>query len=494
MGKAGFAIGLLMLSGCVPPVSSGEEDAAMAGPDLAVAGGDGGGGGCSPRCAGLTPLCNATHHCVACVQDGDCAKGTYCKIVSDAAAICTPGCNADANCANGQKCCNLRCVDTATDDKNCGGCGMACAGVHATAACAAGQCQPGKCDPGWGDCNRDPNDGCEANLHADPMNCTACGAACNIRNAYNGCADGCYMTACMFGFDDCNMNPMDGCETVVRSDPKNCGSCGKSCALLPNAMAGCVNGNCVLSSCNAGYADCDQMANTGCEVQIATDAKNCGKCGNVCAQGLVCINGGCTCPNCNFAHATSVCVNNVCTLDQCNAGWGNCDNNAANGCETNLDNDAANCGKCGTVCPMNTPFCGMSVCVVAPLGCFRTTDVQQMGVVNPQYTQCEQVLDNGFTCVNPLIRYGNTPNGVPAMHVNDDFVTWCKQLGCKGYAANSVKYGARNYAAPFGKLFWCSGYDEVAVKWCDWQDGKWFNATLDYHAASADAITQITCN
>src|SRR6185369_13411426 len=103
----------------------------------------------------------------------------------------------------------------------------------------------------------------------------------------------------------CNMNPMDGCETSVLADPKNCGSCGKSCAMLPNAMAGCVAGNCVLSSCNMGFFDCDNNANTGCETNIYTSATNCGKCGNVCPQGLVCINGGCTCAMCNFPHATS---------------------------------------------------------------------------------------------------------------------------------------------------------------------------------------------
>jgi hypothetical protein len=104
------------------------------------------------------------------------------------------------------------------------------------------------------------------------------------------------------------------------------------------------------------------------------------------------------------------------------------------------------------------------------------------------------VTNNGFTCVNPLIRYGNVPDGVPAMHVNDDFPTWCKQLGCKGYVANSVQYGTRSFLAPFGKLFWCTGYDEAAPKWCDWQDGTWYNQQLDYHTASNDAITSITCN
>jgi len=34
----------------------------------------------------------------------------------------------------------------------------------------------------------------------------------------------------------------------------------------------------------------------------------------------------------------------------CAAGLGNCDNNAANGCETTLANTLAHCGACGTSC------------------------------------------------------------------------------------------------------------------------------------------------
>ena len=130
-----------------------------------------------------------------------------------------------------------------------------------------------------------------------------------------------------------------------------------------------------------------------------------------------------------------------------------------------------------------------------PLGCFRVSDVQQNGPQKPQFTSCQSIANNGYTCINPLVRYGNVPDGVPAQHSNDDFATWCQQLGCKGYVANSVVYGNRSYNAPFGKLFWCSGYDEPAVKWCDWQDGYWYNQSLDYHPAEDGlAIVSITCN
>jgi hypothetical protein len=261
----------------------------------------------------------------------------------------------------------MRCIDPTTDARNCGGCGMACAAMHASASCTAGQCAQGKCDPGWGDCNKDPKDGCEANLHADPNNCTACGAACNIKNAYVGCADGCYATACLWGFDDCNNNMMDGCEASVLSDKNNCGGCGKLCNALPNATASCVTGTCQIGTCNLGFADCDGLAMNGCEVKTSTDALNCGACKNACPQGNICVQGGCTCPMCNIPGASAKCVNNMCVFDHCNPGFADCNNNTGDGCEVRTDSDSKNCGACNNVCPMNMMVCVNSMCSNVPV-------------------------------------------------------------------------------------------------------------------------------
>src|SRR5262245_1246479 len=144
---------LALVAGCGSGVSPGDDsggppaDLAM-GPDSGAMSGD-----CTPKCSGLTPKCNARKHCVGCLSDKDCGTGSYCKITSDALALCTPGCNDDGNCAMGQKCCKNRCVDPNTDVSNCGGCDMPCTAMHAGATCKAGQCSSGACDPGWGDCN-----------------------------------------------------------------------------------------------------------------------------------------------------------------------------------------------------------------------------------------------------------------------------------------------------------------------------------------------------
>ncbi len=242
-------------------------------------------GACQPACGGLTPYCNGGGHCVGCTMDSQCPQGKYCKITDDAHATCVIGCDGDDRCPSG-KCCNMQCADTNNDPNNCGACGKACSAAHAQASCVGGQCQAGACDPGWGDCDGNAANGCEANLHVDVDNCTACGTTCSLKNAINACADGCYIGACNFGFDDCNGDTNDGCETPVLTDPNNCGGCGASCTALPNATASCAAGNCVLGKCNQGFFDCNNDPKDGCESNLAGDAKNCGKCGNVCPQNL----------------------------------------------------------------------------------------------------------------------------------------------------------------------------------------------------------------
>ena len=279
-----------------------------------------GAGSCSPKCGGLTPICNGGGHCVACVRDTDCPTGSTCKVAGPAQANCSIGCVDDSHCGAGKKCCGGSCTDLTTDGNNCGACGSACTSAHAQVDCLAGKCTfAGKCDSGWGDCDNNPANGCEANLHVDPNNCTACGMKCAIANAINACADGCYEASCSFGFDDCNMDPKDGCETSVLSDGQNCGACGTSCAKLPHATAGCMNAGCVLGACEKGYADCNGDPKDGCESFVAGDKSNCGSCGNACPQNLpFCVSAVCSAVDPGVRYSASFQGNQSATPQQCN--------------------------------------------------------------------------------------------------------------------------------------------------------------------------------
>jgi hypothetical protein len=111
-----------------------------------------------------------------------------------------------------------------------------------------------------------------------------------------------------------------------------------------------------------------------------------------------------------------------------------------------------------------------------------------------QYTRCESVTDGGYTCVNPFIKYGDVEDGIPLQHGNNDYATWCQQLGFNGF--DSVTLSASpDCSAPMGGLFWCSSYDETNPHWCDWQDGDWYNEALDWNnCGSNNRVATLTCN
>ncbi len=62
--------------------------------------------------------------------------------------------------------------DLQTDTLHCGVCNHACTNAHGAVACIAGVCSP-TCAPGWGDCDTNPDNGCETDLNVVSF-CGAC--------------------------------------------------------------------------------------------------------------------------------------------------------------------------------------------------------------------------------------------------------------------------------------------------------------------------------
>jgi hypothetical protein len=127
----------------------------------------------------------------------------------------------------------------------------------------------------------DPHHGCGA---------PGCGP-CAVDGAYATCTNGaCAIGSCQPGRADCNAVAADGCETDLAL-PTSCGSCGVACPAAPNATPACSNGLCKLT-CAEGFADCNNDPLDGCEVELATNAANCGMCNRACVIGL-CVAGDC---------------------------------------------------------------------------------------------------------------------------------------------------------------------------------------------------------
>ncbi len=206
------------------------------------------------------------------------------------------------------------------------------------------------------------------------------------------------VSGCPAGKSDCDGVAANGCEVVTATDLANCGACGAVCG-SSNASPACASGVCSLN-CAAGFADCDGHLANGCETETQTNMANCGACGAICdgTNGTAtCSSGTCniTCTpgfgncdaqstngcetslttspaHCGFctnacpvpAHATATCTSATCGYT-CAAGWADCDGLASNGCEVDIAGDPDHCGTCATVCSSNhvaTRTCSAGVC------------------------------------------------------------------------------------------------------------------------------------
>ena len=167
----------------------------------------------------------------------------------------------------------------------------------------------------------------------DRKNCGACGTVCEFPNATPSCKVGRCQLQCTNGFGNCNSDRTDGCELSLSDSATSCGVCGRVCSAT-NAVPVCVASLCAVGNCAPGFGDCDQEPTNGCEVDTRIEVNHCGLCGRVC----------------QLPHASSRCEGSTCLVEGCDAGFGDCDLQSPNGCETSLTSDALNCGRCGAVC------------------------------------------------------------------------------------------------------------------------------------------------
>lgn len=400
-------------------------------------------GGCGMACtdpANGTPactdsacevLCDAGFHACgdACPADDDAtACGATCEVCvvpAHASAVCNTGTcgfvclpdfgDCDGIASNGCE------VDLRSDAAHCGSCAGACALTNATATCVDSLCAVAACNPLTGDCNGLAADGCEANLATEVNHCGMCGALCALDNAAESCGSGlCMLGACESGFDSCDANASNGCETETNASLTDCGGCGNVCDLA-SASESCVSGTCTLGACTTGFGNCDGVGSNGCEVNTETSPSHCGTCGNVC----------------NLPNSTESCVSGACNIASCDADYADCDASRTNGCEVNTATSAANCGTCGRVCVAanGTPSCSAGNCAV--------------DACNAGFADCDALATNGCetntqtsasscgTCGNVC----NLPNAVPMCTAGMCAIATCNAgfSDCDGIASNGCE-------------------------------------------------------
>ena len=62
---------------------------------------------------------------------------------------------------------------------------------------------------------------------------------------------------------------------------------------IQNGTGMCKKGNVTVKSCRKGFDDCDKDPANGCETDIYNDNQNCGACGNYCSELEICRLGMC---------------------------------------------------------------------------------------------------------------------------------------------------------------------------------------------------------
>jgi hypothetical protein len=307
------------------------------------------------------PACDtATGRCVGCVASDDtCPVGQYCV---DGTHTCAAGCRSDTACVDTAprdggtsptRRCNVatrECVDCVTDD-HCAA-GTLCVGGVCVMGCTAAR----PCPTGQSCCG-----GACVDPQANRAHCGGCDQACSVPNGAALCMDGvCAVGACTAPFADCDRAAANGCETDTLTSTAHCGSCGNACAPRANSAASCAAGRCAYT-CDAGFADCDGDPANGCEADTRASTAHCGACGRAC----------------DLANATAACVAGACAVARCDASFGDCDGNAANGCEVDTRVSVSHCAACGAACPARPASlqgCVASRCVLACLSGYQDCD------------------------------------------------------------------------------------------------------------------------
>ncbi len=240
--------------------------------------------------------------------------------------------------------------------------------------------------------------GCEAGLQAcgsdcynlkiDSSHCGDCNTICNNQVCVNGkCTD--VDKAC----SDRTLSYCDGQCVNLQNDQNHCGDCKTVCK---------PNESCNEGHCEPGCAPNHKECNGKC-IDITKDNDHCGDCNASC-------------------HETMYCAESQCN---CQYGLYDCDNDSANGCESqtpceskcadeslsscgsdcfDLQNDAKHCGNCQTKCNPSQ-ICSGGSCTESGVTCEAEDQISCWGECVGKNDvdhcgSCENTCNSDQICIN----------------------------------------------------------------------------------------------
>ncbi len=279
-------------------------------------------GGCtSPDCHPFNNTC-----IYDCTNTGfTCSGGGNCWCLRE------ESCDCDVDVCTESGCCTPMC-NWCGNGLTCGddGCGGSCGTCPSNTHCFIGCCD---CDAGYDNCDGDWSNGCETNTNTDEDNCGECGNECASDET---CDDG-----------ECVEH---NCCTSYMCDGGSCIPYGESCCVGDGCVPDC-NVECTTdeecsgceddSDCGTGELCCDGICETECQGDESWILDSCGECGG----SVLCEDDEKSCyyyKDCYVYHSTLDCVtpgkyqcDPCCTPD--------CD-----GKECGDDGCGGSCGSCGS--------------------------------------------------------------------------------------------------------------------------------------------------
>lgn len=263
------------------------------------------------------------------------------------------------------------------------------------------------CDDGFVPCAQS---GC-VDIHTDNENCGVCGKKCaEGLTCCNGSCQQCDNDECCGACQDCSAVGRSCCrlgnELVCASlfDDATCGNCqtdcralGKVCGILFDELT-CV--------CPSGLVDClGQCCEYCCggkclsATALRSDARNCGKCGNVCFGGSICVAGKCQCQT-----GSSRCGGRCCPDEKCCKSASLCCTDK----QTCIDNQCCdNVQVCGQTCCPEGERCVQGACCPSPRICGNNCCLKVEECVNgeccPPARKCgKDCCNDGYMCVDRI--------------------------------------------------------------------------------------------